>query len=370
MGHRISLARRLETMGIPYLLWTEKPVLNKLHAKKIIIKKFPAQKSEICDLVPEYAQITHVIAAVERSVIPASNTRLWFKLKRNPHSLILKCTDKYRMKKYLYEKNIPMTEFCSVVKNELDKEHLIDKFGWPIVCKPRLSSGGRGIEFIQTLEGLFKHKASEYYYEKAIVGKEGSVESFIHNGEVIFTNITEYFENGHCNKIPGRYSKEILGKIKTLNTAVLQALNIKWGMTHLEFYITEKDIFFGEIALRPPGGFIMDLLGISYGFDPWELFIRVELNLVESELVTQPCYGASVIVHPIAGVVKSIKGEDQVKKLVSLRKFKLNIKPQDIVKKREGVGESYGHVFFGHEDPKQIDQDIDTFYSTFKIEIS
>ncbi len=366
MGHRLPLARCLEKLQIPYIVWTEKPVLNKLSAIQSVIKDFPVSREEVINTLNDGSKITHVIAAIEKSVIPASNIRLWFKLKRNPHNLILKCTDKYRMKSYLLDKNIPMTDFCSIGKHS--NEDVINKLGWPVVLKPKLSSGGRGIMFLSSEEELNTYKSRDYYYEKAINGKEGSIESFIVDKEIVFSNITEYFKKGSCNKVPARYSEIVKAKIIKLNREVISALNIRWGMTHLEYYIVEDDIFFGEVALRPPGGYIMEALAMVYNFDAWELFIKVELDILKDEEFQQKNFGASIVVHPPGGLVTKIEGEEEIRKLVSLKEFKLNLKVGDLIGKRESVGQSYGHAFFCHESAANLDQDIDSFYSLLKIE--
>ena len=368
MGHRIALSRALEKLEIPYILWSEKPVLNKLKADKIILGEFPVSKELAVEQISVTLDITHVIAAVEKAVIPGSNIRLWFKLKRNPHSLILKCTDKFKMKSYLFEKNIPMTEFCSGRK--LSQEEIIEKVGWPVISKPRLSSGGRGIMFLNSKEEMIQNKSSQCYYEKAISGTEGSIESFIHNNTIIFSNITEYFKNGYCNKIPGRYSEEIIRKIEELNSNVLEALNIKWGMTHLEYYITDSGLYFGEVALRPPGGYIMDALSMAYDIDSWELFLKVELNLIDNCEVSQRSFSSTVLIHPGEGVVKKIEGVEDVKSLKSVQKFKLNIKVGDTIGKREGVGQNYGHAFFCNESSVELDKDLNKFYSKLKIHLA
>lgn len=53
-----------------------------------------------------------------------------------------------------------------------------------------------------------------------------------------------------------------------MNHQVIKALNIKWGLTHLEYYGDRNGELFGEIALRPTGGYIMELIKCAYDFDP------------------------------------------------------------------------------------------------------
>ena len=90
-------------------------------------------------------------------------------------------------------------------------------------------------------------------------------------------NVTEYHRIGHCNLVPAHYSEKELELIHELNRRVIKALKIKWGMTHLEYYLTDEGILFGEVALRPPGGHIMDCMSIAYDVNIWDHFIDVEL---------------------------------------------------------------------------------------------
>ena len=39
----------------------------------------------------------------------------------------------------------------------------------------------------------------------------------------------------------------------------------------MEVFLGEEGPVFGEIAARPPGGYLMDLIPRAYGFDPWEV---------------------------------------------------------------------------------------------------
>src|SRR5690606_5219991 len=115
-------------------------------------------------------------------------------------------------------------------------------------------------------------------YESFINAPEGSIESFINNNEILFTNITEYYKKTQANLLPAPFSKDELQQIQNLNEDVISKLNIQWGMTHLEFYRHPNGLYFGEIALRPPGGHIMAILKTAYGFNAWEALLAVELN--------------------------------------------------------------------------------------------
>ncbi len=365
MGFRVGAANSLEKKDLPYIVWSERPIKNNKKYESLIIGDYPNSDKDLNPYRSQLEKITHVIAVSEAAVIPASIIRKYLNIYRNTNTSITRCTDKLKMKEYLAEKDIPMTKFLSS-KNQT-AESIYNKLGLPVVNKLKLSSGGRGVRFIKNREEIDRHINKESYFEQVITGKEGSIESFIVDGKIIFTNITQYYKNGHCNILPGNFEDEIKRKIEKLNLDVLKALRLKWGMTHLEYYITENEVLFGEVAIRPPGGYIMEALEQSYLQNFWDLFIDVELIKENTEINVLSRYSSSIVIHPGMGEVKEVRGAEIVDGLKSKIKFKLKLKKGDIISDRQGVGQDYGHVILANNDLDSLLQDIETFYSRFKI---
>ncbi|MCB0357435.1 MAG: ATP-grasp domain-containing protein, partial [Bdellovibrionales bacterium] len=359
----------LEKMNIPYIVWSVKKIKNKLKAIKIIEAPLANSKEQLIQQIGAVGAISHVIAGTEEAVFPATKARMWLEARRNPLSLIIRCTDKLKMKEFLKSKKIPMTEYISG-QTEHSTNTIIDRLGTPVVAKPRKSSGGRGLKFLNSEDELALEKNKDIIFEKSIQGTEGSVESLIINGKVQFTNITEYLHLGHCNLVPGHYDLKFKKQVLDLNAKVIDALNIQWGMTHMEFYRTaDSKILFGEIAIRPPGGYIMESLTLAYSCDFWELFVKNELNLLELPRMSLMNYTASIIIHPQPGKVKSISGMDEIANLESLKKFKLKLKPHQEIHKRLGVGQDHGYALLAHLDKDQLLNDVNNFDRLLKIEM-
>ena len=369
LGFRQALCRSLEKRNIPYVLWSNAPVKSKLKSLSTIIADYPKERT---DLPSDLDDITHVMAGTEAPVVAASLIRKWLDLKRNPHTLILRCTDKLTMKQYLSDKGIPMTKFADVRKCE-SLEDLQSELGESVVVKARNSSGGRGLEFVKnpTTEQFefWKKNARklDLYCEQAISGKEGSIESFIVDSEVVETNVTEYHRIGHCNLVPAHYSEKELELIHELNCRVIKALKIKWGMTHLEYYLTDEGILFGEVALRPPGGHIMDCMSIAYDVNIWDHFIDVELHQKITEPFKFVHYSGAAIFHPGEGDVESIDGVSEIESLPSLKKCKISVKPGDSIRKRIGVGIDIGYALYESDDPNVLVTDMDKSFELLKI---
>jgi len=145
-------------------------------------------------------------------------------------------------------------------------------------------------------------------------------------------------------------------------------MNIKWGMTHLEYYITEDEILFGEIALRPPGGYLMDTLSLCYDDNFWDKFVEVETGQTDLVFKKLKNYSSSIIIYPSLGKVVCIEGVEKIKALPSFKHLKLNLEIGQLISKREGVGQDFGHAFLSNSDSKQLDLDVDKFYDLLKIE--
>lgn len=366
MGYRKGICQALEKLEISYVIWNEHEIKTKRLAKKIIISDLPKTQALLMASLPKNMKFTHVIAGSENSVLQASQARKWLETKRNPLSVALKCTDKLKMKIYLNENGIPMTPFLGKQMYE-SPEQVIKDLGKDIVVKPRKSSGGRGLKKITDKSEIDEVLNNRTLLEKVIEGSEGSVESLIEDGEIKFTNITQYQKIGTCNYIPGHYSEKHKNSILELNKLVVKALRIKWGITHMEFYNTDSGLLFGEIALRPPGGYIMDTMEHVYGCNIWDLLVRVELDIKISAFPERKKYGASYVIYPKVGTISGIIGEEKVHKLKSVIKFSVKAKIGQQVKKRAGVGEDFGYCIFAHEDKQQLLDDIKAFSRVFKI---
>jgi hypothetical protein len=377
MGLRQGLCRALERRNLSYILWNHNKVSSKLKAECIIQSPYLDDEVEFLQTLNDNGvdgtEITHVIAGSEAPVVFASLARKWLKVKRNPHSLILKCTDKLTMKKFLCEKKVPMAKFVDIKKCR-NKEELISILGLPLVIKARNSSGGRGLEFIKELSDDYFQELKknarrlDLYCEAVIKGREGSIESFVQNHEIVFTNITEYYVLGHCNIVPATYSDELQEKIRKLNEIVIKALNIKWGMTHLEFYDTEEGLLFGEVALRPPGGHIMDCLELSYKDNFWDHFLNLELHKEDIFFSDNSEYSAAYIFHPGHGQVKEVKGQNELKEIETIKKWKLKLKVGDQVEPRLGVGNDTGYALLSSPDKNILIKSVDRIRSELRVE--
>ena len=375
IGYRQQLAKAIYKLGIPYSIVVEKAIKSPPQGvDEIVIVPFAQidKALNVNDLNSNGLNLkitpSHVIAGTESGVFPAAVLRRIYDARRSSKALLNRCTDKMAMKEYLSEHDIPMAAFVTHRKG-ITAESLVKSLGLPLVVKDRKNSGGRNVVIVKTVEELRPLLATQRLYEQFIDAAEGSIESFIENGQIIFSSITEYHTNKVANIVPAGYPDAELEAIRTLNTQVIKSLNIKWGLTHLEYYRDKKAQLFGEVALRPPGGYIMELIKCAYDFNPWEVFVQIELGLPVENLPANPVRTCgAVLLHPGEGTVKTVTLPIKTD-YPTLSKATIKIKKGDRIKPRDGVGGSVGRCFFSADQYADVMKDMTKLCHANPVEI-
>lgn len=289
-----------------------------------------------------------VIPLTEKSV-PIAETilqNMMFK-KSDLHKYEI-CHDKYAMKLHAKKHHIPITDFM-LITEKTTPEEIEKQLGYPVVLKQRDNSGSRGLTTAEFKSELSEAKP-DMLAEKYIDGKECSVESFVYNGEIIFSNVTDYHTHHVCNIVPAKLEPNIHDRLLEFNKNVIKAFGIENGIAHVEYYLTEKGILFGELAIRPPGGYIMKLIELSYGFSPWKALIDIECGHQPEIFKNPKFYSAAWILHPGEGVVEKEPDFTSILQDPTLVDIQSGLKEGMKIKRREGSGEDFGRILLKSED--------------------
>ncbi len=381
LGHRKGLAKALNGLEIPFGVWNHKEIFNAKGSQFKVEAPYPQNKTEFLSKIPKnYPQkITHVIAGSEESVLIANHIRSWLNLETQDHRMLLRTIDKSFAKNFCFQKKLPLTPFKSPGHfNSCTFEELSQTLGLPFLAKLRRSSGGRGQVRINAKADFVGKDWSQYLFEKIYIGTEGSVESFVENGKILFSSLTSYARLGKENHIPGHFSEDssinqkIIQDALALNTQVIKEIGIQKGMTHLEFILTKEGIILGEMAHRPPGGYIMDTLNLVYNLNFWEFWARLECGLSTKDFSPEmPNCCASIILHPGAGTVNNIGNAKNILRVIpELKKFKIKIQHGDLIEKRVGTGNDIGHALFKSNNRQGLLRAIERFNNEFELSIT
>ena len=354
IGPRRGLVDVLRQRGIAFSVWQAKALFSVAGTQMSLVAPLWHSPEKIREQIrtsfPDQ-QFTHVVAGTEAGVVVASVARRQLGARLSSTITGARCRDKLLMKQHLAGFGIPMTRYIADTA-DLDPQAVFAALGSPVVRKFRKSSGGKGLQLLGSPEQFVPGRNGSAILERFVDAPEASVESFIDRGRIRFTNITSYQCKGHSNFVPACFEPALEQTLLSLNERVVGALGIGWGMTHLEVYLTPKGPLFGEIALRPPGGYIMNALQHAWEFNPWEAFLAMELG----EDFTFPArpvrYAAAEVLHPGAGAVAAVHGKSRVLDEEGVREFRIKVKAGDVIDPRTGLGQDAGYVVHASDTPQ------------------
>ena len=192
-----------------------------------------------------------------------------------------------------FEKNGDPSPKSIMVDMDTDLSKL-PELTYPIIVKPTDRSGSRGVNKLESPEGLAEAIAvatDVSFEDKALVeefaeGDEYSVEYISYRGKHYLLAVTKKFttgaphfiETGHIQ--PADISDELKEKIRKAADHALDTLMLENGAAHVELKVDKNEnIKFIEIGGRMGGDFIgSDLVQLSTGYDFVGNVVRIAMG--------------------------------------------------------------------------------------------
>lgn len=250
----------------------------------------------------------------------------------------------------------------------------------PVVVKPLTSSGSSGVELVADLETYRQTAARRAHearllVERALLGPEFSWEGLIRDGKVWFSNVTAKETTGPPNfvevahRAAAELDDETTGEVDRLAAGVLAALRFATGLVHLEFRITETGPAIMEVAVRTPGDFIMDILGLTYGFDWFEMTLRLAMGLPLPEAPRGPVrFAASYFPIAPPGRVSGVRGLDDVRAHPSVVHADVKVTEGDVIAPLRSSAGRAGSVILATDTRSGLEESLDFVRRTLVVD--
>jgi biotin carboxylase len=285
-----------------------------------------------------------VVGVAEGTVLAAARVREALGVDRGLSAAVAaRGHDKALMKRAMVAAGVPCAR-AVVIDFSTTAESLIDELGLPLVLKVPISSGGRGVRIVETREQVEASLLVGLLAEELIDGIEMSVETFMTGGTIVFRSFTRYVVPRWANVVPADLPPDVADAVHALADRALAALGVDHGITHMEAFLTKDGPLFSEVAARPPGGRIMDLIALAYDFDPWEAALKLDLGLVVEPPSRPFRYSGVYMLHPGAGRVESVTGVKEAREADGVVHVRCSVSAGDEVPARLGTGETVGEV--------------------------
>ncbi|WP_027329239.1 ATP-grasp domain-containing protein [Marinimicrobium agarilyticum] len=198
--------------------------------------------------------------------------------------------------------------------------------------------------------------------ESHLDGWEFAVEAWIHNGKIRFLNLSEYVTLGYSVFVPAtpeleKYREQITKQIEKL----IKTFDIEFGFVHPEYFVTsDGEMYFGEVAYRPPGFKVFELLERAYGFNAYQGMIlsfdpkttEEEItNFFPKEVVDAKGHAGCFGVYPRRRVVSKLEIPEETEEHPYFDFHELTPPLEETVTKRTAFGTHWGLIYFFGDDP-------------------
>ncbi|MEE4637450.1 MAG: carboxylate--amine ligase [Wenzhouxiangella sp.] len=239
----------------------------------------------------------------------------------------------------------------------------------PIHFKAFDKAGCLGHRVIRTPDDVDSIPEDEFpaLMESHLDGWEFAVEAWVHDGKIRFLNISEYVSLGYSVYVPASpeleaYREQITREVEKL----IKTFDIEFGFIHPEYFVTsDGEMYFGEVAYRPPGFKVFELLERVYGFNAYQALIlafdpKTTGEEIEAffprEVVDAKGHAGCFGVYPRLRVVSRLEIPEETENHPYFESHELTAPMEETVTKRTAFGTHWGLVYFVGEDPKQLHQ--------------
>lgn len=247
---------------------------------------------------------------------------------------------------------------------------------FPVVTKPLDQSGSQGVRIVSNDSELRAWVDAEsgdrpFLCEELVSGPEYSCEILLHGGEPVFTNVTAklttpppYFvEIGH--RVPARCRAETAGAIARLATAATAAIGMQAGIAHVEMRVTDESPQLMEVAVRTPGDFIMDIIGLATGVDLFQPLVAISLG--RAPRIAPASRGAACVwfPDPPAGSVAPVKALLAASDLPGVVRVEVWAQLGSLVAPLRSSLDRVGSVVMRADDDHELDDRLDKVRALF-----
>ena len=199
------------------------------------------------------------------------------------------------------------------------------EIGYPVVVKCVDSSGSRGISIVETeaelddaFEDALRYSRRPYaLVEQKLPGREIGIDGIVENGELVFLAPHQkyVYQSGETvitagHDFPYEGSPALMEDLRRQTQRAVRALGLDNCAVNLDAFVDGDHLYVIEIGGRSGATCIPELISMYYGFDYYEMILRLALGRkvdCRGQEDCAPCT-ARLIMSPADGV---ITGYDQ-----------------------------------------------------------
>ena len=277
--------------------------------------------------------IDQVLANWEPLVVTAARLREQFGLPGMSVDTVRGFRDKQLMKERVAAAGlrVPRAHRARSIKEAWSA---VEITGFPAIIKPISGAGSADtykIESVKDMERVLPHlrHVEEAICEEFIAGVEYTYDTVAIDGKPVYESVTQYTPNA-LEMRSNEWISPIMLSVRDLDQPhiragialgrdVLRALGMGDGMTHMEWFHTtsptsgQQEVVFGEVACRPGGAGVVDMMNYTSDVDLFREWARV---------ATQRKFaGPTERKYNVGMIFKRAQGQGRITNIVGLSEF-------------------------------------------------
>ncbi|MCT9008507.1 ATP-grasp domain-containing protein [Streptomyces rhizosphaerihabitans] len=192
------------------------------------------------------------------------------------------------------------------------------------------------VDVDETLTRTGRVPTGRYLAEQRLYGPEVSVEALVHDGRIVFENITAKTVQSGANPVelgqgvpaalPGPVTEALAAGVRGL----VRGTGFRSGVLHAEWILVDgRDPHLVECAARLPGDNIPHLIGLAYGASLFSAYAAVLEGHIP-DLPGRPVRGAAIrFLTAPPGIVREVAGRDETMRLPGAHEVEIDVAPGD-----------------------------------------
>ena len=326
--------------------------------------------------------INAVVAADDHTTILAAMLAERLGLPGNSTESAERTRNKLSLRRALADGGLLSPKFF-VAKIDSPPEQYLPQVEFPVVLKPLLLSGSRGViradnpdEFVAAFHRLATLlRGREFFQIRSTAAKHILIESYIPGIEVAIEGLLTrgklralaifdkpdplegpFFEET-IYVTPSRLSRETQHAIHVAASEACKILGVQHGPIHAEARLNEQGIFILEVAARTIGGLCSRTLKFGADISLEELTLRHAVGEnVDNILTLSSASGVMMLPIPRSGRLRAVSGVEAARAVPHIQNLTITI-PIDNLVAALPEGASYlGFMFARAETPEQVEK--------------
>lgn len=291
-------------------------------------------------------------------------------------------TNKYVMRNKIKEIGLktPMYRMCKTEEELLDA---YKSFPHTAIVKPTDNCGSRGVFIVNSKEELlavsketFESSFSgQILLEELMTGNESSVEVLVDNGKPIIL--------GWCKKVKSPFpyrvdmqldyfpdrSEDENKEVEEMVNQLVQGIEMRNGIMHIEFIWTQEGVKIIEFALRGCGGNVITrLMPVIRDYDIKRFLISKALGEDVPVELKPSRFGTLKFIIPHEGKVKKVEGIAEIKNKDYVVDFHTDLEEGYVVESIKNTSKRPAHVIVVGDSREDINTKINDVLNTLKVE--